>query len=157
MYVAMESAAAFSPPAEALVSSQFGNVNNFSIFSREIICSGFGRGFCSTASGVGVASGVGGGVGRVSAVSIGIFAVLGLAGFTGPGFAVLDSSAQAERANPPANNVNPSNNPRRLIFSPSRFGLFTIKLQSPPSGLVAYDVYATHLAFVVLLYIFMAK
>lgn len=152
IYVATTSAASFWPPAEALVASQSGNVNKSSIFSRETICSGFGRGFCSTASGVGVASDVDGGVVRESAVLIGMSAVLGLAGF-----AELDSLAQAERAKPPANNVNPPNHPRRLIFSPSRSGLFTIKLQSPPSGLVAYDVYATHLAFVVLLYIFMAK
>ena len=129
---------------------KFGKLQTSAIFSGLTISrTSTGR---ATTSGVGVASGVDGGVVRESAVLIGMSAVLGLAGF-----AELDSLAQAERAKPPANNVNPPNHPRRLIFSPSRFGLFTIKLQSPPSGLVAYDVYATHLAFVVLLYIFMAK
>ena len=150
---AMLSAAAFSLPASATALFQFGNANNSSALSREISCSGSGKGFCSTvlavSTGVGVASEV---VGFVSAVLIGMSAVLGLAGPAEP-----VSSAQAPAANIPRPIPANSSISRRPTFLLSRSGLFTIKLQSPPSGLVAYDVYATHLAFVVLLYIFMAK
>ena len=157
--VAMLSAAAFSLPALATALFQSGNLNNFSALSREISCSGSGRGSCSTglavSTGVGVASGV---VGFASAVLIGMSAVLGLAGLFSAGY--LPPEQAVSVANAP---VNPAifNILQRSTFLSSRplsrSGLFTIKLQSPPSGLVAYDVYATHLAFVVLLYIFMAK
>ena len=152
-FSAMLSAAAFSLPASATALFQFGNANNSSALSREISCSGSGKGFCSTvlavSTGVGVASEV---VGFVSAVLIGMSAVLGVAGLFSAGY--LPPEQAASVANAP---VNPAifNILQRSTFLSSRplsrFGLFTIKLQSPPSGLVAYDVYATHLAFVVII------